>query len=48
MTKRTDVVCQCDGCGGQAEGKLKALANGVPMPMGRAVAKAVRCAMGAI
>jgi DNA (cytosine-5)-methyltransferase 1 len=29
-----------------AEGKLKAVANGVPLPMGRAIARAVRRAMG--
>ena len=30
-----------------AQGKLKAVANGVPLPMGRAVVKAVRQALGA-
>lgn len=34
-----------DHCPWTAEGKLKAVANGVPMWMGRAVAKAVRCAL---
>lgn len=29
-----------------AEGKLRAVANGVPLPMGRAIARAVRRAMG--
>lgn len=29
-----------------AEGKLKAVANGVPLPMGRAIARAVRRAIG--
>jgi site-specific DNA-cytosine methylase len=31
-----------------AHGKLKAVANGVPLPMGRAIAKAVKCALESI
>lgn len=34
-----------DHCPFTAEGKLKAIANGVPIPMGRAIAKSVREAM---
>ena len=29
------------------EGKRKAVGNGVPIPMGRAIARAVRCALEA-
>lgn len=36
-----------DHCPFTAEGKLKAVANGVPIPMGRAIAKAVREAVQA-
>jgi site-specific DNA-cytosine methylase len=36
-----------DGDRGAEEAKLKAVANGVPLPMGRAIARAVKRAMAA-
>lgn len=34
-----------DHCPFTADGKLKAVANGVPIPLGRAIAKAIKCAI---